>query len=167
MSVECKDWKYVYSRVFCKYEGDCGENAECISQGPIGICYCKPYHIRINGYCYRADVPVGGKCIVNIQCRDTTYSGVCKNHICRCRVGYVALGNSCYAGNLKINQTCERNEQCTAAQNLECQYGTCMCRDGHILVNETDCKPVEINKKAVEKKFLNQEQGKYFHFINS
>ncbi|XP_062584954.1 uncharacterized protein LOC134246581 [Saccostrea cucullata] len=34
-----------------------------------------------------------------------------------------------------------------------------MCRDGHVTVNETYCKPVEINGKEPAKMFLNQEQA--------
>ncbi|XP_062596059.1 uncharacterized protein LOC134257460 [Saccostrea cucullata] len=99
------------------------------------------------------------------KCKDLTREcSIFSNHdvgMCVCKSEYLGFGENCLEGNLKINQTCERNEQCNAAQNLECQNGKCTCRDMNVLVNETDCKPVEINGKAIGKMFLNQEQASF------
>ncbi|XP_062604978.1 prion-like-(Q/N-rich) domain-bearing protein 25 [Saccostrea cucullata] len=345
LSVECNDRSADYG-FFCKSDDDCETNAKCIPKGEISTCDCKSNHIWINGHCCDANVPIGGACESDIQCRDKTYSGVCLNSICRCgegnnaiengcfaadspvngvfvpyiqckdrifsdvclnstcrcgegfiseenkclaanvsiggecvsdtqcsdvnyngvcvnsicscREGYFSLGNKCLSGNvtlggycslkdqcsgsihadvcrdekcvcksgyvsynltcylesnfdnmcfsgnktcrdstrecsiahnqyvgmcvckseylgfgenclkgnLAINQTCERNEQCTAVHDLECQNGTCMCRDGHVPVKETYCKPLGINGKDAAKLCLNQKQGLYFHFTS-
>ncbi|XP_062578805.1 uncharacterized protein LOC134240738 isoform X2 [Saccostrea cucullata] len=124
-------------------------------------CVCKSGYVSYNQTCYR-ETNFDDMCFSwNTSCKDLTKEcRLVKDFgICVCKTEYLGFGEKCLEGNLKINQTCERYEQCTAVQDLECQNGTCICRDGHVPVNETYCKPVEINENDVAKMFLNQEQA--------
>ncbi|XP_062617038.1 uncharacterized protein LOC134278763 [Saccostrea cucullata] len=98
--VDCSHGNFDCTSALCNNNTDCGNNAECslILSGGIGVCFCKSEHIRINGRCYNANVPTGGTCVSNIQCRDRTYSGVCLESICTCGEGNHEIENGCFAG---------------------------------------------------------------------
>ncbi|XP_062568861.1 tenascin-like, partial [Saccostrea cucullata] len=148
--------------------GFCHWNEQCTGSLHADVCknnscVCKSGYISYNQTCYQ-ELNFDNVCFSwNQTCKDLTREcSILRNQnvgICVCKLEYLGFGAICLEGNLKINQSCERNEQCTATQDLECQNGTCMCRDWHVPVNETYCIPVKINGKEAGKMFLNREQA--------
>ncbi|XP_062600462.1 uncharacterized protein LOC134262088 isoform X2 [Saccostrea cucullata] len=128
-----------------KLNETCKQNEQCsVAFGSVcqdGRCVCRPgYGSLNNSECFLSDISEN-LCTSTKECKDVSKRCMLTGKIgeCVCNPGYIGFGNTCLKGNLKLNETCQRSEQCSNVFGSICHNETCVCTQGYVQLNDTEC----------------------------